>query len=63
VPGLPLQKWMVEIGAVFMRTESELILKSRQVVPWRLTEAGFRFRYNDWPGTAQELAARWKKWM
>ena len=39
--GLPANKWMLEIGAVFMRTETELILKSRRVVPARLLEHGF----------------------
>ena len=42
--GLPASKWMLEIGAVFMRTETELILKSRRVVPTRLLAQGFRFR-------------------
>lgn len=62
MPGLPLHPWMVELGAVFLQTESELILKSRQVVPGRLTEAGFSFRYCDWPTAAQELVTRWKAW-
>ena len=39
--GLPASRWMLEIGAVFMRTETELILKSRRVVPARLLEHGF----------------------
>ena len=59
--GLPLQHWMIELGAVFMRTESELILKSRQVIPGRLREAGFTFQYRDWPAAAQELVSRWKE--
>ena len=62
VPGLPLQHWMVELGAIFMRTESELILKSRQVIPGRLAEAGFAFHYSEWPSAAQELVSRWKRW-
>ena len=60
--GLPLETWMVELGAVFMQTESELILKSRQVVPGRLLDAGFVFQYLDWPSAAQELVSRWKQW-
>jgi NAD dependent epimerase/dehydratase family enzyme len=43
--GLPATKWMLEIGAFFLRTETELILKSRRVVPARLLESGFRFDY------------------
>ena len=46
---------MLEIGAVFMRTETELILKSRRVVPARLLERGFTFRYPEWPEAARDL--------
>ena len=58
--GLPATAWMLEIGALAMGTETELLLKSRRVVPTRLLEAGFTFRYADWPEAARELAARWK---
>ena len=58
--GLPAHKWMLEIGAVFMRTETELILKSRRVVPARLLEHGFRFNYPDWPSAARDLCQQWK---
>jgi NAD dependent epimerase/dehydratase family enzyme len=57
--GLPANKWMLEIGAVFMRTETELILKSRRVVPARLLEHGFTFKYPDWPGAARDLCNQW----
>jgi uncharacterized protein (TIGR01777 family) len=53
--GLPATKWMLEIGAVFMRTETELILKSRRVVPARLLEDGFAFKYPDWRDAAIDL--------
>jgi len=43
--GLPAVKWMLEIGAFFLRTETELILKSRRVVPRRLVESGFEFQF------------------
>ena len=43
--GLPAAKWMLEIGAFLMRTETELIIKSRRVVPRRLEQEGFRFRH------------------
>ena len=43
--GLPATAWMAEIGAFFLRTETELILKSRWVVPTRLLENGFVFKY------------------
>ncbi|WP_033541889.1 TIGR01777 family oxidoreductase [Planococcus sp. CAU13] len=44
--GLPAQKWMLELGAVFIGTETELILKSRWVLPERLEMAGFRFQFD-----------------
>ena len=53
--GLPLSRWMLEIGAVFMRTETELILKSRRVVPGRLLQEGFRFRFPEWGSAARDL--------
>jgi len=43
--GLPATRWMLELGAFFLRTETELILKSRRVIPGRLTESGFAFRW------------------
>jgi len=43
--GLPATKWMLEIGSFFMRSETELILKSRWVVPSRLLSEGFEFEY------------------
>ncbi|KAB1650598.1 TIGR01777 family protein [Pseudoclavibacter endophyticus] len=45
--GPPLPRWALEIGAWAMRTETELILKSRWVLPQVLTEAGFTFRHPD----------------
>ena len=45
--GLPASRWMLEIGAFAMRTETELILKSRRVVPGILAREGFQFRFPD----------------
>jgi len=59
--GLPAAEWMLEIGAVFLKTESELILKSRRVVPTRLLESGFRFKYPIWRQAARELCYEWKR--
>lgn len=56
--GLPATKLMLEIGAAFMRTETELILKSRRVVPARLLEHGFTFRYPEWRDAARDLCGR-----
>lgn len=58
--GLPATKWMLEIGAVFMRTETELILKSRLVVPGRLFQSGFVFNFPMWSTAARDLCQRWK---
>jgi uncharacterized protein len=43
--GLPSPGWMLEIGALFIRTETELILKSRWVIPERLLNEGFTYTY------------------
>jgi len=56
--GLPAMSWMLEIGAVVMRTETELILKSRRVVPARLLESGFVFTHPHWPDAALDLVRR-----
>jgi uncharacterized protein (TIGR01777 family) len=57
---IPLPKFVLEMGAFFMRTETELILKSRRVVPGRLLAAGFKFAHPAWPEAAAELVARMK---
>ena len=59
--GLPTTRWMLEIGTFLLRTESELVLKSRWVVPGRLTAAGFEFTYPTWRQAAEQLVARWRK--
>jgi len=56
--GLPATAWMARLGAVFLRTDAELVLKSRRVVPGRLLEAGFAFEMPDWPAAARDLVAR-----
>ena len=56
--GLPATEWMLEIGAWAMRSETELLLKSRRVVPGRLTASGFSFLHPDWPGAARDLCDR-----
>ncbi|HEX2190778.1 MAG TPA: TIGR01777 family oxidoreductase [Longimicrobiaceae bacterium] len=59
--GLPAAEWMLEVGARVMRTETELVLKSRRVVPGRLLEGGFRFLFPEWDGAARDLCARWRR--
>lgn len=58
--GLPASKWMLEIGTFLMRTETELVLKSRRVVPGRLLQSGFEFAFPDWNAAARDLCRRWR---
>jgi uncharacterized protein (TIGR01777 family) len=58
--GLPSTEWMLEVGAFFLRTETELILKSRRVVPTRLLQQGFSFQFPEWLEAARDLCARWR---
>jgi uncharacterized protein len=53
--GLPATKWMLEVGAVFLRTETELILKSRRVVPGRLIASGFKFKFPELRPALEDL--------
>lgn len=43
--GLPTPTWLLKIGAVIIKTETELILKSRWVIPETLLNAGYIFKY------------------
>lgn len=53
--GLPAAKWMLEIGALALGTETELILKSRWVIPQRLVQEGFIFEHADLKGTLEDI--------
>jgi len=59
--GMPASRLMLELGAIFLRTETELILKSRRVVPRRLMDDGFDFSFPRWEEAAEDLCARWLK--
>ncbi len=59
--GLPATRWMLEIGTFLMRTETELILKSRRVVPGRLLQSGFVFQLPTWSEAAADLCRRWQE--
>jgi NAD dependent epimerase/dehydratase family enzyme len=56
--GLPAAEWMLEVGAFFLRTETELILKSRRVLPGRLLASGFQFQYPELPDALREIESR-----
>jgi uncharacterized protein len=58
--GIPANALMLELGAVFLRTETELVLKSRRVVPGRLLHSGFRFQFSEWSAAAQDLVSQWR---
>jgi NAD dependent epimerase/dehydratase family enzyme len=58
--GLPAPSVAIELGAFLMRTESELVLKSRPIVPARLMQAGFEFEFPSWPEAASDLVRRWR---
>jgi uncharacterized protein (TIGR01777 family) len=58
--GLPATEWMLETGAIMLKTETELVLKSRRVVPGTLLQDGFQFTYPQWAAAAVELCTRWK---
>lgn len=58
--GLPATEWMMELGTFLMRTESELVLKSRRVVPSRLLESGFEFQFSTWTEASRDLCDRWR---
>jgi hypothetical protein len=53
--GLPVTSWTLEIGAFFMGTETELLLKSRRVVPGELLKSGFVFRFPDWRAACENI--------
>jgi uncharacterized protein (TIGR01777 family) len=59
--GVHATAWMLELGAVLLRTETELILKSRRVVPARLLEHGFHFRFPLWRDAARDLCRDWQR--
>ena len=56
--GLPATRWMLELGTFAIRTETELVLKSRWVVPERLLGAGFRFEHTALEPTLRSILRR-----
>jgi uncharacterized protein len=55
--GLPATAWMLEVGAFFLRTETELIIKSRRVIPGRLVTSGFQFEFPTLKEALENLVA------
>jgi uncharacterized protein len=58
--GLPAPRPLLAIAAAIMRTETELVLKSRRVIPGRLLQAGFEFQFPTWPQAVEDLVMQWK---
>jgi uncharacterized protein (TIGR01777 family) len=58
--GFPAPALGIELAAFFLRTESELVLKSRRVLPARLQAAGFEFEFPTWPEAADDLVLQWR---
>jgi uncharacterized protein len=56
--GLPAQDWMLRVGAMLLQTETELLLKSRRVVPGVLSRHGFEFQFQTWADAARDLVQR-----
>ena len=56
--GLPATRGMAALGAWVLRTDTELLLKSRRVVPGRLLDAGLTFEHPSWPEAAADLVRR-----
>lgn len=56
--GLPAPLWLLEIGTFLLRTETELVIKSRRVVPARLLASGFQFRFPEFEQAVAELESR-----
>ena len=56
--GLPTPGWLLAMGAVLIRTETELVLKSRRVVPGRLLDSGYRFQFSEARDALADLMAR-----
>lgn len=53
--GLPSPEWLLEMGAVIIGTETELIFKSRWVLPEKLLKTGFQFHYPDISSAIDEI--------
>lgn len=58
--GLPAPAPLLELGMFLLRSETELVLKSRRVFPGKLLEAGFQFRFPTWPEAVEDLVQQWR---
>jgi uncharacterized protein len=58
--GFPAPWIAIQLGALFLRTEPELVLQSCRAVPGRLLDAGFQFQFPGWPQAAEDLVQQWR---
>ena len=58
--GIPATAWMLEIGALLLQTETELLLKSRRVIPGKLRDSGFAFDFPEWEPALREIYSRYR---
>jgi len=58
--GLPAPWLAIKLGAILMRTESELVLQSCRAVPGRILKAGFEFEFPEWAEAAEDLVRQWR---
>jgi uncharacterized protein (TIGR01777 family) len=58
--GFPAPWLAIQLGALFLRTEPELVLQSCRAVPGRLLDAGFQFQFPGWPEAAEDLVQQWR---
>ena len=58
--GFPAPSLAIRLGAIFLRTEPELVLQSCRAVPGRLLDAGFEFEFPEWPEAAEDLVRQWR---
>jgi uncharacterized protein (TIGR01777 family) len=59
--GIPAPAPLLELAALFLRTESELVLKSRYVIPARLLREGFEFQFPTWQEAAEDLVRQYRR--
>jgi uncharacterized protein (TIGR01777 family) len=55
---IPIPAWVLATGAFFVRTETELLLKSRKVFPKRLLDEGFVFEFHDAKNAFEHLCRK-----
>ena len=58
---VPITKWILTIGTIFLRTDAQLVLKSRRAVPTKLLSHGFQFKFPRWPEAVIDIVKKYQK--